>query len=92
MPYKPNQVEKMLANKIKMDRVNKNDPHGWYKLNIFGYPSISTKVSSNHTADITDTILSKMAKQLHVTSKVFRGLVDCSVSREEYLRIIGYNE
>lgn len=86
--YNPKNVEKMYLNKLEMTKVPKNDPHSWFSLQIDGLPTILTKLATNHKEDIGDELIKMMARQLKIAPKIYRGLVDCSVSKEKYLELV----
>jgi len=91
--YNPKDVEKMYLNKLKMTKIlKKKDPHPWFSLQIDGLPTILTKLATNHKEDIGDELIKMMAQQLCITPKTFRGLVDCSVSKEKYLEFVKSGE
>ena len=47
--------------------------------------SVRTKTShGRRSADIGDPILSRMAKQCHLSNQQFRDFVDCSLARRDY--------
>lgn len=52
---------------------------------------IHTKTSHGKSFDISDHLLSRMAKQVKLKSGEFRDLIDCPLSREEYERILRSN-
>lgn len=49
---------------------------------------VHTKTSHGKSFDISDHLLSQMAKQVKLTSAEFRSLIDCPLSREDYERIL----
>lgn len=51
--------------------------------------SVRTKTShGKRSADIGDPILSRMAKQCHLSNQQFRDFVDCSLSRRGYEAVL----
>ena len=51
--------------------------------------SVRTMTShGRRSADIGDPILSRMAKQCHLSNQQFRDFVDCSLSRNDYESVL----
>ncbi len=50
-----------------------------------------TKASHGKSFDISDRLLSQMAKQVKLNYAEFRDLLDCPLNREEYERILRSN-
>ena len=50
--------------------------------------TIKTKISHGMTSTINADLISKMARQLHLTKRQFLDLVDCNLSEEGYRIII----
>ena len=51
--------------------------------------SVRTMTShGKRSADIGDPILSRMAKQCHLSNQEFRDFVDCSLSRNDYESVL----
>jgi hypothetical protein len=57
-------------------------------LEIDGLNPITTMLPTNHKKDIEDTLLSRISKQLQVEPKVFKGILDCHISRDDYLKLL----
>ena len=92
MPYNPKDVESMYLNKLRMIKViKKKDSHPWFTLEVEGFPTIATKLAMNHKEDIGDELVSKMSRQLKITPKIFRGLMDCHIQKDQYISIIQRN-
>ena len=47
---------------------------------------------SRNNKDIDDYLQNRMAKQLGVSTNVFRDIVDCSVSRSDYIEQVNLSE
>jgi predicted RNA binding protein YcfA (HicA-like mRNA interferase family) len=64
--------------------------HRFFKLVAAGkYTGIYTKTSRGKKyKTLSSELVSKMASQLELTTKEFVSLVDCSLSGEEYLRLL----
>jgi hypothetical protein len=90
--YDPKDIERMYVNKLNMQPTpRKGDPHGWFELQIQGHSTIATKLATNHKQEIRDELISKMSRQLRITPKIFRGLMDCHVQKDEYITIVQSN-
>ena len=89
MGYKPSDVEKILIKKLGMSLKSRpNNPHSWYVLEIEGLNPITTMLPTNHKKDIENSLLSRISKQLQVEPKVFKGILDCHISRDDYLKLL----
>lgn len=80
-------TERQLTQKLQMTlRNRKGDDHRRYELVINGRRVVRTMVSrgSGHRT-LSNDIVSKMAKQLQVTTPFFREVIICTKSREDYL-------
>ncbi len=75
----------MLLSKLGMEK-DQTD-HRVYRFVYEGRLVARTFVSTGSTKYKTlgDDLIAKMAKQLHVTSPFFVGIVKCSNSREDYV-------
>jgi hypothetical protein len=86
MPIKPQELEKLLTIKFGFSlAVERSPDHRWYELRLAGIPLIATKVSHSKT-EIGATLEAKIARQLRVRHPYFRGMVDCTNSRQDYYR------
>ena len=76
----------MLFVKLGMERDERD--HRWYRLVVEGRVVARTFVStgSKKYKTLGDDLVAKMAKQLHVTTPFFTGLVRCFKSRDDYLQ------
>jgi hypothetical protein len=61
-----------------------SDHHRFIYWSLEGKKSTAATKTSHSGKDIVDSILSQMAKQCGLTMKLFRDLVDCPLSREDY--------
>lgn len=85
MAYKPREVEEKLQNKFGFARdKDRGSDHRYYILEIEGLPLIRTHFSHARKKDIGAVLESKIVKQLHVRKKYFKGMIDCTNSREDY--------
>lgn len=57
--------------------------HGGKKTHIRTHVSHGSKYKT-----LGDDLVSKMAKQCKVTTKNFRGLAECTVSHEDYIKLL----
>jgi len=91
--YKPSYVEKILMNKLGMYLKKKpNDSHSWYVLEIKGLNPITTKLPTNHKEDIEDQLLSIISRQLQIRPNFFKGILDCHISRDDYIKFLMENK
>ena len=81
MPYKPIEIERMLARKLKMTIHNAD--HKWFEMKLQGLPPIRTKLSNNKK-DVGPGLEGMICRQLHVKKTFFTGLMDCTKSKEDY--------
>ena len=89
MGYKPSDVEKILIKKLGMSLKSRpNNPHSWYVLEIEGLNPITTMLPTNHKKDIEDSLLSIISRQLQVKPIFFKGILDCHISRDDYLKLL----
>lgn len=86
MPYKPKEVERKLRNKFAFSPAREHSlDHRWFELQLPGLPAILTKVSHNRK-EIGANLEGKIARQLRVRVHYFRGMIDCTNTREDYYR------
>ena len=84
MPAKHADLHKMLTGKLKAE-VTEGGSHTKYKIVEDGRVVASTILSRNHQ-EISDNLLSRIAgKQLFVSNKQMRLLLDCPWKREDYI-------
>jgi len=69
-----------------------NDPHTWYGLEIKGLNPIIIKLPTNHKKDIEDQLLSRISRELQIKLNVFKGILDCHISRDDYIKILIENK
>lgn len=81
-------VERMLVAKLEMER--DNGDHRWYRFVIGEKVVARTFVStgSKKYKTLGDDLIGKMARQLHVSTPFLTGLVRCTNSRDDYLRVL----
>lgn len=86
MPIKPRDLERLLQGKYDFVPAEEHSSdHRWYELRLPGLPPILTKISHSRR-EISDSLLSKISRQLRVRNQFFREMVDCTKTREDYFR------
>lgn len=86
MPLKARNVKAALLGKGFKEAKNKD--HHYYYLYIAGKKSsINTKISHNEK-EIGDALVSAMARQIKLTTPMFKDFVSCPLTGEAYLRIL----
>ena len=86
MPLKRGDVEAALESKGFVRRESDHS-HFTYCTERGVQTLVRTKTShGRRSADIGDRLLSRMAKQCHLSNRQFRNFVDCSLSRHGYER------
>jgi len=83
MPLRNRDFEGLLQTKFGFSRADRATDHRWYTLKLPGLPPITTKASHSKMV-ISDSLESQIAKQLRVRVPFFRGMMDCTKSRDEY--------
>lgn len=88
MPMDSRHVEKTIEHKFGFEKASeRSSDHRWYKLRLKGLPVISTKFS-HARGQLSKMLEGKIANQLRVTNKYFKGMIDCSNSLEDYCRTV----
>lgn len=86
MPRKRIDVEKGLLN--KGFRKRDGDHHYFNYFNASGKKTaVFTKTSHSHT-EISDNLISLMARQCKISKPSFESLVDCPLQRSEYEKML----
>lgn len=83
MPLDSRKVRACLENKLKCEV--RDTHHTFFDL-VVGSTIVATTKMSHGGGEISDGITSKMARQLGVSTKVFRDCVSCTVDRAEFLK------
>lgn len=91
MPREKVSIEKALLKKGFKKETGDHVYYVYYTLegimtNVFTKTSHSPKMK-----DISDDLLSQMAKQCHLTKHDFLKLVDCPLDREQYEQLLSLN-
>ncbi len=82
MPRKQTDVERALTKKGFKQSESHHRFFVYYSKSGLKTP-VNTKTSHGHS-EVSDDLLSKMARQLKVSRSEFLDLVDCPLSRDEY--------
>jgi len=81
--YKAREVRRALRSKLKCE-VDEDGHHIYYR--VFDEEKlIGETFMSHNNQDINDYLQNRMARQLGVSTKMFRDIVDCSVNRSGYI-------
>lgn len=68
--------------------VSRHTDHEWFFLKVAGRSqAIRTKLSHGRSK-IDDSLLRLMARQLHLTRDEFIELISCTLSAEDYVRLL----
>lgn len=86
MPLPARLVESALVNKLGFRRENRK--HKFFLLEISGNVVRKTMISHGER-QISDRLLSAMAREIGITRRQWEAIVDCTLSRDDYLRLIG---
>jgi len=83
---KPSELESKLQSKFGFSPAKSHsEDHRWYGLHLPDLPPILTKVSHNNK-EIGETLEGKIARQLRVKQKIFKGMMGCTINQEEYYK------
>ena len=78
-------VERALGNKLRGILDQKRD-HDWYTFEIGGEVYAHIKISRGSHREVPPSIVSLMARQIGVTTPQFVGIVDCTMTAEQFYR------
>ena len=91
MSYKPKEVEGKLGDKFGFSPAKgHSSDHRWFELQLPGLPPILTKVSHSRK-EIGPKLQGKIARQLRVRTRYFRGMIKCTNTRKDYYRQVREN-
>ena len=80
------EIESAFRRKLLME-IEDEQGHRYYVLYVDGQWVLQTKISTGtRYRELGDAPLAKIAKQLGVTRQQLDDLVECSMSREEWVR------
>ncbi len=86
MPVSARLLDGILLNKLGFTR--RDSHHVFYELRIQGQLARRTKIS--HSArDLSDKLLSAIARQIGVTRQQLLDIIACHIDRDGYLRLLG---
>lgn len=89
MPLERGGVEAALERKGFLRSEGDHSKFTYYTEQERRKTSVRTKTShGRRSADISDELLSRMAKQCRLSNRQFRDFVDCSLSRRGYERAL----
>lgn len=84
MPIRPRDLESSLQRKFGFSRAEgHSSDHRWYELHLPGLPVILTRVSHGRR-ELSRSLLSQIARECHVRTRFFHGMIDCANDREDY--------
>ncbi len=84
MPFKSTKIERVLMSKFGFEECPGRHSHRFLELQLEGLPTVRTMVS--HGVDEPRAILQgKIARQLGVPSSMFEDMINCPVSRDDYI-------
>lgn len=79
-------LESALRHKLLMEVEDDRD-HRYYVLSVDGQWVLQTKISTGtRYRDLGDALLAKIARQLAVNRSQLDDLIDCPMSREDWIR------
>lgn len=91
MPRATKDVERALSS--KGFTLEKKSDHNYYFIYKNGKKTIvNTKVSHGSHKDIDNGLLNKMMKQIKLPKKLFDDYMDCTFSKEQYLKYLEENK
>jgi predicted RNA binding protein YcfA (HicA-like mRNA interferase family) len=82
--FKATKVKKALE---KKGFEKKNGDHNYYEFWHKGKLVVSTKTSHNNQ-DIGDSLIGMMSRQVQLEKKQFLDLINCPLSKEDYIKIL----
>lgn len=87
MTFKKKDIESKLVRKFAFREVRKTG-HTFYTLHLEGLPKLRTHASGRHSrrTSVGRPLESEIAAQVGVRVPFFRGMIDCSRSREDYYK------
>lgn len=92
MPIKVSRFESLLQSKFGfVEASSRSKDHKWYEIILPGMPPIVTKVSHGRGEEIGHVLERKIAAQLRVSVSVFRDMIQCTCSCEQYYQLMQTN-
>ena len=86
MPLRARAVDRALRNKIGFDREERR--HRVYLLRVGGV-TVAQTLMSHGSRELDRNLVGRMARQLGLTSRQFRDLVNCPMTRQEFFALLG---
>jgi hypothetical protein len=84
MPMKSHDLRKCLISKCQC-HTREGSKHERYDIIIDGVTLATTTMSRGHT-ELGDALVSMVARQLHLNKQDLEKLVECTLSRDEYVQ------
>mgnify|MGYP000044160715 CR=1 FL=1 len=85
MPASARKMDRLLTNKLGFKR--RMGKHQIYVLKVGGRQVARTLISHG-TKEIGDSLLSRMARQIGITRPQLMDILDGTLTREDYLRLL----
>lgn len=85
MSIRNRDFEDLLQTKFGFVRTQKEQGHRWYTLKLDGLPVIATR-ASHGKEEIAGNLENIIAKQMRVRVPFWRGMMQCTNSRENYYK------
>lgn len=85
MVWAVRRMHQVLLRKLHCLETHKPDGHIYYTVPIGDRLKYTTKMSSGWGKDIPKYIPSRMAQQLHISTKLLKQIYDCSKGYNDYL-------
>jgi hypothetical protein len=86
MPLSARKIHHALVHKVGFTRQDRR--HRVYLLKVAGH-TIAQTLMSHGAREIDDRLIARMARQTGLTLRQFRDLINCPLTREAYLRLLG---
>lgn len=86
MPLPARRIDRALVHKVGFACQDRR--HRVYLLKVADR-TIAQTLMSHGAHEIDDSLIARMARQAGLTPHQFRDLVDCPLTREAYLRLLG---
>ena len=86
MPVKVRQLRRMLVNKLEAEE--KTGTHLKYHVYDQDGKMVCCTIISHGVKEYSDSLIKRVYQQMNIDRKMFDGLIDCRVSREDYIRSV----
>jgi len=85
--YKSKEVQNILSSKLEINFRSNKEVNGWFEIN--GVKKKRLTIPNQHgSKSIPKGTFGSMARQMGLAAKQFEKLIDCSLSKQEYIKII----